>query len=354
MSTVTCKVCTLENDSSSKICEVCGTPLQDMDADGKELLTRAMMSDDTAEATADFVDELAELLDVSIMLVVLHGKYHQAITTDGNVHLILRHTGHLYGHYILVFQGKELDMGQYNTRPRGLTGKLLDDYNNILKKHGWTKKCNNCCLPMCIIIGVLLTRHYQENPSSLILQDLCAEQERLLKEEKKQEDASMQLAMELQREEEDAEFARQLQAQFDWEDNEAAAAAAGEEEEDEKDRELAMELQQEQINATAARLGTHLGQAKQEWEPYKGKMDSNEARYDLLKNLGDDDVKKGAILLYTNRFGPFVVKWVLKESAWVVAHHTFGSKPTDFKVDRDKSYHLYFTIQDSRVFFRRR
>ena len=355
---IACPSCTFLNKVRATKCEMCSTALIMEVVDCKEMLCNALETDEAAEATSGLVKTLQEKLGVTIALTVLHGDFKNPITKKGDIKLTLVQTGLRYGHYLLRFQGKVLDMGQYNTDPRGLNGLLRKQYDTILKKNGWTKKCNNCCLPMCIIVGVLLSQHYKENPRSNVLSRLCATQARLMEEEEKLRQESVRAAEEFKRK---AEETKRLREEEEKEGLRFALQLQQEEERARRQRRGAPPQQvhvpqqnqsrrQQDIDTKAVQLAGQLVGEEEFFKPHMRKIHLPGSGYELVKQL---DAKEGAVLLCTSRFGPFVVKWDLTGGKWVVAHHRFQSDPKDFRVDSDKSYHLYFTWQDSRVFRRR-
>ena len=350
---VRCPSCTFENVSSLGSCELCDTMLPVETIGGKILLEEVMTTEIAAEATSELVEALAAILGVSIALTVLHGDFRNKVTKTGDLVVTLVQVGRRYGHYHLLFRGKELDMGQYNIDPRGLKGFLRKKYDAILKKNNWQTRCNNCCFPMCIIVGVLLEQHYQEHPNSRVLSDICNAQERLLVEEEEQNRKSLRIAKDFKREFDKAKEDRlaeekeglQLALKLQQEEDRMLQQCRGRA----PWRPVPMP-QQQPAEAKAKQLEMQLEEEEKLFKPHVGKLDLPGSGYVPVKQL---DTKEGAILLCTNRFGPFVIKWNLSTGKWEVAYHRFKSTPQVFKLGKDKIYHIYFPWQDSRVFRRR-
>jgi hypothetical protein len=159
---ISCTNCTFLNYKSNKSCEMCSHLFVEHKV-SISTITYIFTTENAGILSIFFINCLEMALGVDISLSYICGTSHQIITDkkDG-IKITLMQRGKKYGHYTLITSnGSELDFGIYNTKPLNIPLNVEKSYFQCLKKNEWGKKKHgNCCLPMCIIIGVLI--HQQE------------------------------------------------------------------------------------------------------------------------------------------------------------------------------------------------
>ena len=187
---ITCPICTFVNDEGRQTCGMCEHPFVEQKADAS-FITDIFTTENAGILSAFFIACLELVLGVDISLSCKFGTLLHVVTAkEDGIKITLMQSGKGFGHYTLVTSnGSELDFGIYNTAPLNIPSNVKTSYFQCLNKNGWGKnKHGNCCLPMCIIIGVLM--HQQELQQEL--QDL-------------------EIARKHQQELQDLEFARMFQ-----------------------------------------------------------------------------------------------------------------------------------------------